>query len=67
MNTIDNFSLEVFGKVPLLSFVLRRLIDFLDNVQRFHLRTLQVAKFMQSFLKLGHLDSRICCGIVMIP
>jgi hypothetical protein len=33
MNTIDNLSLEVLGKMTLLSFVLRRLIDFLDDVQ----------------------------------
>lgn len=48
--------------MPLLALVFRRFIDFLNNVQRLHLRALKTTKFVHTLFELSHLDGSIGCS-----
>lgn len=62
VHTINYLALKVLRKMPLLALVFRRFIDFLNNVQRLHLRALKTTKFMHTLFELSHLDGSIGCS-----
>jgi hypothetical protein len=60
VHTIDDFALEVLREMSLFSSLFCRLIEFLDEIERLHLWSLQRTKFVCHAIQ--HRDLDLCIG-----